>query len=126
MAAGSTALARQTPPAGEIRPPDFVPDRPPAPPIPRKITNARWLTPARPVFPAEAAALGVAEGMARLRCTAATSGVLENCVVVSETPAGAGFGAAALAATSEARVVPRFVDGEPDPSILSFNVHFRR
>ena len=49
-------------------------------------------------YPADAAKAGIS-GSAQLRCSATADGLLANCAVVSETPSGQGFGAAALSLT---------------------------
>lgn len=52
-------------------------------------------------------------GEARIRCRVAASGLLTDCAVVAETPAGQGFGAAALALAPRFQMRPRTVDGRP-------------
>lgn len=52
-------------------------------------------------------------GEARIRCRVAASGLLTDCTVISETPAGQGFGAAALALAPRFQIRPRVVDGRP-------------
>lgn len=54
------------------------------------------------VYPEAAKSAGQASGRARLSCGVAAGGVLENCAVASEEPAGLGFGAAAM------RLAPAF------------------
>jgi protein TonB len=48
-----------------------------------------------------------------LSCTIAAQGNLANCVVVSETPDGFGFGEAALKGAQNARLRARTIDGAP-------------
>jgi hypothetical protein len=82
------------------------------------VTSVQWL--GQPtaqqwasVYPPKAKAAGVTAGSATLSCTVEVDGGLKACGVKDETPAGMGFGAAAMAA------VPVFVmkqwndDGEP-------------
>jgi len=52
-------------------------------------------------------------GHVLLRCRIGADSRLEGCRVVEETPAGAGFGAAALAASTYFRFRPPTVDGRP-------------
>ena len=60
------------------------------------------------------AALGARQaGRVLLRCRIAADNRLEGCRVVEETPAGAGFGAAALRASTYFRFRPPTVDGRP-------------
>lgn len=62
-------------------------------------------------FPERALSRGVREGSVALSCTPQPNGSLTGCSVVSETPAGAGFGQAALSAARRARLSPSYVDG---------------
>lgn len=75
-------------------------------------------------FPGFASDAGI-EGRARLKCELAVSGVLENCSVVSESPGGLGFGAAALSLSSEFRAAPSSRDGVPVRAEVAFPVNFR-
>ena len=52
-------------------------------------------------------------GSVRLLCQVTADGHLENCTVLSETPAGHGLGQAALATSSKFRMRPQFSDGRP-------------
>jgi hypothetical protein len=61
------------------------------------------------VFPANAHG----GGRAVLKCEVAPDGLLRKCMVVSETPVGQGFGAAALALTPQFRFKPGTRDGVP-------------
>lgn len=73
----------------------------------------------------QAAMLQRLSGSARLNCIVAPNGELEDCIVVSETPSGAGFGAAALGLSSEFRMSPRQEDGvAAREGIVAFNVNF--
>lgn len=60
----------------------------------------------RPYYPAEALAAGM-NGEAKLRCNSTPQSVLEKCRLVSETPAKAGFGAAALRLAAMSQPNPR-------------------
>jgi len=52
-------------------------------------------------------------GHAVMSCTVTTSGTLTACAVVSEEPAGYGFGGATLSAARRFRMRPKTVDGRP-------------
>jgi TonB family protein len=53
------------------------------------------------------------EGYARVSCTVAASGALTDCKVDFEAPKDLGFGQAALAMSSEFRMRPQLVNGQP-------------
>ena len=61
-------------------------------------------------YPEAARAAGT-EGAATIACTLTRRGTLEKCVVVSETPAGAGFGEATLRLADRFKMRPRTKDG---------------
>ena len=63
-------------------------------------------------FPPEARRRQVS-GRAKIRCTVKIDGRLKDCVVVSETPPGWGFGGAASKMSGAFRMKPRMEDGEP-------------
>lgn len=84
---------------------------------PRVVSNPDW--DARPTgemlataYPEAPMSLRI-EGRATVRCDVSDLGVLENCEQLSETPAGMGFGRAALSLTDRFRMKPRTIDGEP-------------
>ena len=94
-----------------------VVEAPPAPPTPTVITRPTWLK--RPsadqladAYPARALRLE-RTGSAVLSCSVTARGSLTGCVVASETPEGAGFGAAALKLTRHFLMSPRTEDGRP-------------
>lgn len=62
------------------------------------------------VYPAAAFRRGLA-GSARMQCGVRGDGSLADCRIVSESPAGEGFGAAALALAPRFRMRPRRVNG---------------
>ncbi|MBK5956515.1 hypothetical protein CCR92_21350 [Rhodospirillum rubrum] len=106
-----------TPPEGHARPPvddDGVP-----------VTSVSWVRPPRPDFPAGALRADIEEASVALECTALTTGRASGCRILSEEPSGHGFGAAALAAMSDARLSPRTVDGEPSDATFRFTMRFR-
>ncbi|MCI3132445.1 TonB family protein [Phenylobacterium aquaticum] len=62
------------------------------------------------VYPAAAKANDLS-GRAKITCTVTAAGRLDGCGVVSEEPAGAGFGAAALALAGKFSLEPHWADG---------------
>lgn len=62
------------------------------------------------VYPRRALEDGIG-GRVTLRCSVTVTGAMSNCAVASETPAGAGFGAAAMKLTRHFRISPRTEDG---------------
>ncbi len=83
---------------------------------PSVITDPEWL--ARPgarefarAYPEEAER-GNVGGAAMLACQVTAAGTVEGCKVESESPAGFGFGHAALSLTGYFRMKPRTVDGQ--------------
>ena len=88
-----------------------------APPSEPVITQPNWVKrPSAPqfaaVFPAEARRKGI-DGRAAIGCSVTTEGTLDRCEVLSESPAGAGFGAAALALAPLFQMSPMLVNGVP-------------
>ena len=84
---------------------------------PRIIRDPSWLS--RPSademnreYPQRALELG-RTGLVSIGCAVSTSGALTGCVVADETPAGFGFGAAALRLSKRFRMSPRTEDGLP-------------
>lgn len=98
--------------------PVTLPVDPPASPTPSAppvIGQPRWLN--RPggremarVYPEGAVRRGI-EGVATLACVVAANGTVRDCSAISETPAEAGFGAAALKLAPYFRMSPRTEDG---------------
>ncbi|MEK7427348.1 MAG: energy transducer TonB [Pseudomonadota bacterium] len=106
----------------EVQPPRAVEPPPPAPAPPEPpraavIQNPDWLR--RPsgediarYYPDRALRMGV-EGRATLSCTVTTSGGLEGCGVVGESPEDQDFGAAALRMSRLFKMRPMTRDGAP-------------
>jgi protein TonB len=68
----------------------------------------------RAVYPPRAAAQHLG-GMVNLGCDVGVSGHLERCVVISETPPGYGFGAAALSLSGKFVMEPKMQQGRAVP-----------
>ena len=65
-------------------------------------------------------------GKVNLDCGVSTTGLLENCVVRSAVPEGAGFERVALQGTTTGRLTPRMVAGRPTAARVSFAMNFAR
>lgn len=92
----------------------FVPDPPRAP---AEIRDPTWLsqptaTEMGRYYP-QGAIDGNLSGLATLQCRVTATGSLTGCVVAGETPAGAGFGRAALKLSAFFRMSPRTEGGAP-------------
>lgn len=95
---------------------------------PRFDTPAAWLkkpTQAQlwAAFPPNALKSAQA-GSAVLECQVTAEGAVVDCTVVSETPAGLGFGVAAVGLTSEFQMRPAMKDGRPVGSTVRFPINF--
>jgi len=100
------------------------PPAPPAPPRPSVIRNPSWSRQPTAEFPERAASRGIERGRVSLECTVNPNGSMSGCQVLSEDPAGAGFGQAALTGARRARVSPREVDGAAVGARVTFNMTF--
>jgi TonB family protein len=80
---------------------------PPSPPDSPASTD-----PIANLFPAAAKAKNVG-GFAKMNCLAQTDGSLSGCVIVSECPAGLGFGEATLKFVPYVKMRPKTVQGRP-------------
>lgn len=84
-----------------------------------KVENPEWLKKPtaedlRVVWPVEAYLRGKG-GNATISCEVSVAGLLTKCTVASETPTGAGFGAAALALAPQFLLTPMKIEGVPQP-----------
>lgn len=80
---------------------------------PAVITNISWARQPRPEFPARALERGTKSASVTLQCVAQASGSLASCSIVSESPAGEGFGREAIRAATQARLSPETADQAP-------------
>jgi TonB family protein len=78
----------------------------------------------RGVFPRQAVNKGV-DGSAVISCIATVQGALQDCFVVDETPAGLGFGAAAIALTPQLMFKPARLNGVPVVSTVSVPINWK-
>jgi periplasmic protein TonB len=100
-------------------PPVIAPPTPeaPKPKPPSVITNPDWVrrpngTDLANFYPPQALEAGT-EGHSSMECTVKADGTLMDCHVVSESPAGKGFGSAEVRLASRFKMRPQTVDGAP-------------
>lgn len=84
-----------------------------------------WTRQPAPDFPDIALRRGVDSGETRLGCVVASEGALSECRIISETPAGAGFGPSALRAMERSRVRLPEDEGSVIGKVVSLTVRFR-
>jgi TonB family protein len=101
----------------------------PAAAAPIVIVNPDWLR--RPsgddlsrAFPAGPATKGIG-GKVEISCVVSVTGALRSCQVVSETPAGLGFGAAALVMSSQFLMKPAMRNGAPVEASVRVPINFQ-
>ena len=97
-------------------PASAAPASPPPAPA-RQVTNPDWLRKPSPddiarYYPIAAQRRDIG-GRVRVQCRLANDGVLNDCVVLSETPPGYGFGEAALNVATRFQMRPGLRDGRP-------------
>ena len=97
---------------------------PAAAPQAQVITNPSWSRHPMPSYPAAALEQGSTSGSADLSCTVQADGRVSGCTILNETPVGAGYGAAALAAAADARLSPRSVEGVAVGGTVRFTIRF--
>lgn len=100
----------------------------PNPPPARVITNPSWSRQPNAdqmmrAYPSRALDAG-RSGSAVLSCLVQANGNVTGCNVMSETPAGEGFGRAAQQLSRHFRINPRTVDGTAEGSRVSINLRF--
>lgn len=124
MAIGPSSAANQeAPPPASQAPAEDAPAAPPAsaPPTPIVI-EPRWARGALFEFPDRAIARRISEGRGVVDCTLTTEGRLAACNIVSEEPAGVGFGMAALGGAIRSGLIPP--DGFVPGQRIRFSVRF--
>lgn len=108
LVAGGSALAAET--TAWDKPPEWIKK-----PGPEDLLS---------VWPPEAFKAGKS-GKATIECRITTAGGLADCMVVSEEPAGAGFGAAALEVATQFLMKPAMKDGRAVEARGQFPIQFK-
>lgn len=102
-------LALAAPAAAQDRPPDWL----------KKPTQSDL----EAVWPAQALKQGYG-GKATISCVLTVQGALRDCQVRSESPAGGGFGSAALVLASQFMMRPQLQGGKPVESTVTIPINF--
>ena len=84
-----------------------------------------WLTRPAPMYPQRAFERGYREGRVELSCAVKPNGFLDNCQIVAETPARAGFGESAVTSAHQARLLLWDDVSVPGVPRVNFPVTFR-
>lgn len=100
--------------------PDVAQDAPPA-----DITRVTWAQHPTPSYPARAAANGVTSGTVTLTCRVESDGRPSGCAILTEDPAGQGFGEVALASMEGARFSPATLAAASPGAKARFTIRFR-
>jgi protein TonB len=114
----------------DTQPPLFTTDVAPLTAPTRLIVDPKWLSQPSAdemsrYYPERAIDRGLT-GQATLFCSVVASGKLADCRVIDQTPAGAGFGDAALKLATFFRMSPRTVDGKPvDGGLTRISIAFK-
>jgi protein TonB len=111
---GGTSASAQTPTNAD----QAAASRPPI------VTNPGWARRPSVEYPERALGQNVGSGLVRLDCGFAADGSLTSCEVTEETPAGMGFGAAALRGVRSAQLSPTTIDGVPENARVRFSIPF--
>lgn len=98
------------------------------PPQDSQVTKPEWLSipsgdDMAKVYPDLAQRMNLA-GRASIKCIIDTDGSLQDCQVVKESPAGFGFGAAALRLSAYFKMKPPQRDGRPIKGVLTLPIRF--
>jgi TonB family protein len=89
----------------------------------RSVAAPRWVAVPSPDYPLTDDG-DMVPGTVSLRCRVTAAGRLAACEIIDETPAGRGFGEAAVLSTRMARLTPRTVDGVPMEGDVRFTIRF--
>ncbi|MGV9010196.1 hypothetical protein [Brevundimonas sp.] len=112
-------------PAAPPPPVSIVTDRTDPSPFNPLIQPWEWVEPPMPLYPLEALVKETKTGTTRMRCRSVDArGIVSNCEVLSELPAGQGFGAEQLAAMPSGRLSPTGIARMQREGSLTFTTHF--
>lgn len=90
-----------------------------------RASNLDWARRPLPEYPQTAVAAGGPTGDVRVACIVPADGRLRDCRVVSETPAGVGFGQSALQSALMSNVSLPENDGSTVGAVVHFNIRFQ-